>query len=60
MRLMILLNRAKSDHLSSGAVSNDDEDEDENEDYTVYECPGLAPVSFLRRRLFIVIKNATG
>ncbi|XP_028394890.1 protein cab-1-like [Dendronephthya gigantea] len=38
------MERAKSDHLSSGAVSNDDDDdEDEAEDYTVYECPGLAP-----------------
>ena len=45
--IIILLTRAKSDHLSSGAISNDDDDDDEAEDYTVYECPGLAPVSFL-------------
>lgn len=25
-------------------MSNDDEDEDDIDDYTVYECPGLAPV----------------
>ena len=42
---MVVLIRAKSDHLSSGALSNDEEDDDEAEDYTVYECPGLAPVS---------------
>ncbi|CAB4039994.1 Neural proliferation differentiation and control 1, partial [Paramuricea clavata] len=40
---MVVLIRAKSDHLSSGALSNDEEDEAEAEDYTVYECPGLAP-----------------
>lgn len=44
--VIILLTRAKSDHLSSGAISNDEDDDDEAEDYTVYECPGLAPVSF--------------
>jgi hypothetical protein len=43
---MGVLIRAKSDHLSSGALSNDEEDDDEAEDYTVYECPGLAPVSY--------------
>jgi hypothetical protein len=28
-------------------MSNDEDDDDEAEDYTVYECPGLAPVSSL-------------
>ena len=36
------MERAKSDHLSS-SMSNDEDDDDEVEDYTVYECPGLAP-----------------
>jgi len=37
-------------HTNNGTLSDNDSDDEEG-DYTVYECPGLAPVCFLKRRL---------
>ena len=43
---LFLPNRANGEMKHDGS-DEDSEEENEEGDYTVYECPGLAPVSFL-------------